>query len=736
MNSIFLKLVNTSIIGSLIILLILILRFFLRNSSKKFSYLLWIILLIKLIFPFSFESKFNPMPDKFIKLTDRVYLQELEVEEGKTPIVQETTQDPNKNLHGERKDQGAKKENQSIENQTSGHSKNKEAKVNLLSYIWLAGVILFIGRGIIASEKLKIGLKNSTYLYKNIYENDHIKTAFIHGLIQPKIYIPSFLSENERKYIIVHEETHLRRFDHLVKFLYFLILALHWFNPLIWLGFYLMEKDMELSCDEGVMRQLGKEKKEDYSRTLLALATGAKTRIVTPLAFSENNTKDRVKNILNYKTPKFWVSLVLISILVITGFFIFSKPKDPGLQVNISGDIEDEYGLYNQVFEDPREAVDIILEREVERVKEYTRQDINIEEAQVTNFKWLYHYEDYLDMPIQVFDFAYKIKGKELLDYPFTDIYSDGSLTEEGLGTGRPLLAFAIVDYKDYKNGAYILPKYEFLGFIYYGELYSNTKAEIEIGLIDLLENLGLKEYGTFPGDHILAEYKLRQGETYKLLLSQPAKSGQEGIWCVDRWMDNNGNLYYPIVKGKLSLKEYYGQIQNQVDGGQDLDLLKGEEVALNFVRDYLNIDYAKDYSFQFKEDASVEDFLVKPVNEYYGYINELVEYDWSEAVFIHFDKLEYLHSVKAEDVERLKELGVDPDELNNGFHIHDPTSYPETFKVGEDTKFFIIDHTIASQVEVSFEEFVEFYGENKDALFMVEDSESKLRKVAQVYLP
>lgn len=733
MNNIFLQVINTSIIGSIIILLLLLIRFFLRNSSKKFSYLLWIILLIKLIFPFSFESKLNPLPAKF---TDRVYLQEAEIEKDRGPVIQEVSQAPNKNLQGEGENQGARKEEQSTDYQLPGPNKNQNTKINLLSHIWLAGTLIFIGRGMVASRRLKASLENSTYLYKNIYENAHIKTAFIHGLIRPKIYVPSFLSENERRYIIVHEETHLRRCDHLVKFLYFLVLAIHWFNPLIWLGFYLMEKDMELSCDEGVMEQIGREKKEDYSRTLLALATGAKTRLVTPLAFSENNTKDRVKNILNYKTPKFWVSLVLIFILVITGFFIFSKPKTPGLQVNISEGMEDEYGLYNKIFEDPREAVDIILEREVERVKEYTRQDINIEEAQVTNFKWLYHYEDYLDMPIEVFDFAYRIEGKELLDYPFTDIHPDGSLTEEGLGTGRPLLAFAIVDYKDYRNGTYILPKYEFLGFIYYGELYSNTKAEIEIGLIELLENLGLKEYGTFPGDHILVEYKLRQGETYKLLLSQPAKSGQEGIWCVDRWMDNNGNLYHPIIKGKLSLKEYYGQIQDQVDGGQDLDLLKGEEVALNFVRDYLNIDYAKDYSFPFKKDASVEDFLVKPVNEYYGYIMELVEYDWSDSLFIHFDKLEYLHSVKAEDVERLKELGVDPDELNNGYHIHNPSSYPETFKIEEDTKFYLIDYSNVSQMEVSLEEFIEFYEENQDTLFMVEDSGSKLRKLAQVYLP
>ena len=717
MGNLFLKIVDSSITASIIVLFILVLRFLFKKSTKKFSYILWLILLVKLIIPISLETTFNPMPNGFAKFSNRAYIGEDIQDKDITPNLKVKTEEmtnPNNNQII-----GAPNISKTNTN------KNKTTIKNTLSYIWLIGIILFLVHGLVSNRKLEKNLEESTYLYGNIYENKNLQTAFIHGIIRPKIYIPNYLDEKEREYIILHEETHLKRYDHIIKFFYYIVLAIHWFNPFIWLAFILMARDMELSCDEAVMKKLGNDEKENYCETLLALATGHKMKIVVPLSFSENNTKGRVKNVLDYKKPKFWVSLILVIVVVISAFFIFTKPKVNG--EDIIGHVEDdEYGIYNKKFKDPREVADIIFNKELEKVKEYTREDVKIEEAKITKFEGLYSYEDYLDNSIEVFEFEYIIRGKELLDYPFVDISNDGALTEENLrGIGKPLLAFL-------NKGN----KYEFLGFIFSGELYSDSKAEIEIGLNELLENRGLKGPEIFPGNHIISENKLKEGGTHKLLLSQPAKTGKGGIWCVDRWMDENGNMYYNIIPSNLSLKEYYAKLQEQVDNGENQDLLDGEKVALKFIEDHLGPSFAKTYRFKFQKNASVEDFLVKPTNQYFGYIMELVKYDWSEDYTVHFDKVEFLHDVDPGDLERLKELGVDPNRLDNGFYIYNPTSYPASFTIDEDTEFYIIKLGDTQPVKVSEDEFIKHYNENKDALYMLEDEDFKLLKVVQRYLP
>ncbi len=717
MGNLFLKIVDSSITASIIVLFILVLRFMFRKSTKKFPYILWLILLVKLIIPISLETTFNPMPSEFAMLSNKGNIEENIQNKGDIENLEAGTEEvtnPNNNQII-----GAPNISKTNTN------KNKTTIKNTLSYIWLIGIILFLVHGLVSNRKLEKNLEESTYLYGNIYENKNLQTAFIHGIIRPKIYIPNYLEEKEREYIILHEETHLKRYDHIIKFLYYIILAIHWFNPLIWLAFILMARDMELSCDEAVMKKLGNDEKENYCESLLALATGHKMKIVVPLSFSENNTKGRVKNVLDYKKPKFWVSLILVIVVVISAFFIFTKPKVNGEDI-IGQAEDDEYGIYNKKFKDPREVADIIFNKELEKVKEYTREDVKIEEAKISKFEGLYSYEGYLDNSIEVFELEYIIRGKELLDYPFVDISNDGALTEENLrGIGKPLLAFL-------NKGN----KYEFLGFIFSGELYSDSKAEIEIGLNELLENRGLKGPEIFPGNHIISENKLKEGGTHKLLLSQPAKTGKGGIWCVDRWMDENGNMYYNIIPSNLSLKEYYAKLQEQVDNGENQDLLDGEKVALKFIEDHLGPSFAKTYRFKFQKNASVEDFLVKPTNQYFGYIMELVKYDWSEDYTVHFDKVEFLHDVDPGDLERLKELGVDPNRLDNGFYIYNPTSYPASFTIDEDTEFYIIKLGDTQPVKVSEDEFIEHYDKNKDALYMLEDENFKLRKVMQVYLP
>lgn len=225
MGNLFLKIVDSSITASIIVLFILVLRFMFRKSTKKFPYILWLILLVKLIIPISLETTFNPMPSEFAMLSNKGNIEENIQNKGDIENLEAGTEEvtnPNNNQII-----GAPNISKTNTN------KNKTTIKNTLSYIWLIGIILFLVHGLVSNRKLEKNLEESTYLYGNIYENKNLQTAFIHGIIRPKIYIPNYLEEKEREYIILHEETHLKRYDHIIKFLYYIILAIHWFNPLI-----------------------------------------------------------------------------------------------------------------------------------------------------------------------------------------------------------------------------------------------------------------------------------------------------------------------------------------------------------------------------------------------------------------------------------------------------------------------------------------------------------------------
>ena len=156
------------------------------------------------------------------------------------------------------------------------------------------------------------------------------------GLIIPKIYLPIGLSKEERNYILLHEQTHIQRKDHIIKILAFLILSIHWFNPLVWIAFMLMSTDMELSCDERVLREMDEEIediKKPYAKSLLSLATGRHILNGSPLAFGEGNVKRRIINVLNYKKPVFWVVIVAIIAVVAVSVGLMSNPQEKQLSI-------------------------------------------------------------------------------------------------------------------------------------------------------------------------------------------------------------------------------------------------------------------------------------------------------------------------------------------------------------------------------------------------------------------
>lgn len=308
LDKIFLQILNMSFTGSFVIAFVLIARLLLKKSPKIFSYALWSVVLFRLICPFSFESMLSLLPTNPSPIPGNI---------GYMAIPQINTGIPTLN-------------NSINSNLPAG---TLAASVNPLQLwifagrvLWLIGIAILLIYSLTMLFRLTKKLKSATHYSDNIYISNQIDTAFVLGAFRPKIYLPSNLSDTEREYILLHEQTHIKRLDHVVKLMSFFVLLLHWFNPLVWTAFFASSKDMEMSCDEAVIKKLGNAVKKDYSSSLLSLATGKKIMGGTPLAFGEGDTKGRIKNVLNYKKPRFWVFLVTACICIAAVVCFMTNP--------------------------------------------------------------------------------------------------------------------------------------------------------------------------------------------------------------------------------------------------------------------------------------------------------------------------------------------------------------------------------------------------------------------------
>ena len=314
MDSIFIKIINMSIIAGHTILFVLAARFPLKKIPKTFSYYLWWIVLFRLICPFTFEGIFSLLPVGSSPIpNDLIYMERPQIQSG-VNVVDEIV-------------------NSSLPASDPVASINPiQIWMAIGEVIWIAGIITMIIYSMFKLLKLRRRLRSASLTSEGIYELDEAPTAFVYGILRPKIYIPKGLSKWEVEYIIQHERIHIKRFDHIIRFLAYMTLCIHWFNPLVWVFFFLMNKDMELSCDEAVIRDMGDNIKRNYSNSILELSKDRDALGSFPLAFRGGDIKERIKNILNYKRPSFWVSiLVSIFILIISIGLISNPPNKKGI---------------------------------------------------------------------------------------------------------------------------------------------------------------------------------------------------------------------------------------------------------------------------------------------------------------------------------------------------------------------------------------------------------------------
>lgn len=314
------KLLNMSLTASVVIVFVLLLRFLLKKAPKIISYALWGLVLFRLLCPISLESGLSLFGLVHAPVTPSGTLTS-SIEYIPSDRVQ--TESPSAVLPAPGMEETAP---QGVEQPVSDAA---ETPVVLAADIWVAGVLGMGLYGVISYLRLRRKLVTASPLRENIYLVDGISSPFVLGLLHPKIYLPSSLGEQELPYIVLHEQHHIRRLDHLVKVLAFVALSLHWFNPLVWLAFVLAVRDMEMSCDEAVIRKMGDGIRADYTASLLSLATGKHTIAGIPLAFGQGDTKGRIRNLANRKKPAFWVVLAGAVICALAALGLLTNPATP-----------------------------------------------------------------------------------------------------------------------------------------------------------------------------------------------------------------------------------------------------------------------------------------------------------------------------------------------------------------------------------------------------------------------
>jgi beta-lactamase regulating signal transducer with metallopeptidase domain len=666
-NQLFLQTLSMSITGSYVIVFVLVSRLLLRKVPKIFSYALWSVVFFRLICPFSFESVFSFIPTDAATTPLHIYSQTPQIGSEMTGMNQAVNT--------------VLTEPVSAKSVADFTSNSINIWVEWGQYIWLFGIASLLIYSIVSTVRLHWKLKNATPAFDNIYEKNGITIPFVFGLLKPKIYLPIGLYDKERAYIIKHEQVHIKRLDHIIKPFAFAILCIHWFNPLAWVAFFLMSEDMEKSCDESVIRQLGSGIKKDYSTSLLSLSTGRRFIGGSPLAFGESNTKGRIKNILNYKKPAFWVVIVTILAVAILCIGLMSNPHKAKLTVE---DYANQYVEQNISEYEGNEAL-----------------DVNIVDSKITKLEKIAEFDHLLAAPLEIWALEYRLKPDDPSKLSMIEGMVDGLITEEG-SMGKPLLIFS------YDN---LAPQY--LGVIRSGENDMTSKSGQEMALRVFLESKGQLPHETYSGNHILVKFPLTTGETSQLLLSQPVVQGDSGIWCVERWKDTNGNEYYNTPQTDLTIEDYYETLQKQASEGVDPTLLDPVQVAIKYIsddigqgkhisKDKLVVDYG----------ATTKDFAITPESTSLGYVLNLsVDNDSFD-----FDNVEWL---TLEDSVRFKDLNINPDEdLPNGFYILNKYTYTDPMKVNSDTKYFLIDRENSMvQKTVSKQEFIEYFKQTYDSV-------------------
>ena len=318
MSELFLKIVNMSISASWVVIAVLTLRFCLKKAPKWVNVLLWGIVAARMVFPFSIESVLSLIPSAETISPTIMMEQSPSVQTG-VPALNHVI---NPVISG------------SFTPAPGASANPLQIWIPVLAGIWLFGIAALFLYSAVSYWRLRRKVCEAVILRGNIYQSEKVCSPFVLGIIRPKIYLPYHMDSREMGHVIAHEQTHICRRDHWWKPLGFLLLTIHWFNPLMWLSYVLLCRDIELACDEKVIGKMGNAQRADYTQALVACSVDRRLIAACPLAFGEIGVKERVKSVMNYKKPAFWIVLASVIVCAVIAVCFLTNPI--GFQFDVS----------------------------------------------------------------------------------------------------------------------------------------------------------------------------------------------------------------------------------------------------------------------------------------------------------------------------------------------------------------------------------------------------------------
>ena len=308
-----------SISASWLVVAVLILRLVLKKAPKWVNVLLWGIVAVRLICPFSFESALSLIPSAETFPEKIISGPSFDVQTGITPIDNRIN-----DYLGDRYFEGV-----------TVPTNNGNNVMTILTIVWIIGILLLATYTVISYWRLHREIDTAVRYKDNIFQSENVSSPFVLGIINPRIYLPFSMNEQDMEHVVAHEQAHIRRKDHWWKPLGFLLLTIHWFNPLMWLAYVLLCRDIELACDEKVIKGLSNEQRADYTQALVACSVNRRMIAACPLAFGEVGVKERVKSVMNYKKPAFWVIILAVIACVIVAVCFLTNPKQDSYTLRI-----------------------------------------------------------------------------------------------------------------------------------------------------------------------------------------------------------------------------------------------------------------------------------------------------------------------------------------------------------------------------------------------------------------
>ena len=315
MADLFLSMVNISLTASWMALAVILVRFIFRKAPRWLYCLLWGLVGLRLVMPFSLQSVFSLVPSRE-PIPDGITMSQSPqidsgfdfVDNAINPIISDKLAP------------------------SIGASVNPIQIISeIAAIVWLCGVIAMLVYAAVSYARIYARVRPSVLYRDNIFFCDDIDTPFILGILRPKIYVPSGISDGNLQFVIEHENAHLRRKDQLSKPLGFLLLSVYWFNPVLWLAYVLLCRDIESACDERVIKEMSGEARKGYSEALVACSVHRRAIMACPLAFGEVGVKDRIKSVLSYKRPAFWIIVAALVISIVVAVCFMTDPFEYGI---------------------------------------------------------------------------------------------------------------------------------------------------------------------------------------------------------------------------------------------------------------------------------------------------------------------------------------------------------------------------------------------------------------------